>query len=154
MATSLLFPDARAGLPELPPQTNGIQFTVHGIAQPQGSSRAFIPKGWSRAVITSANPKNASWREEVASQAINAMMGKLVMEGAIFLVVEFYFERPKSLKKSAIYKITKPDCDKLVRSVCDAMSGIVFRDDSQVVQITCRKAFGSPARAEIQVREL
>lgn len=140
-------------LPFLPTVSSGIQFTVHGIAQPQGSSRAFVPKGWTRPIITSANPKNSSWRQEVASQAINAMMGKAVLAGAVELVVNFYFDRPKSQKK-AMYKTSRPDCDKLVRSVADAMTGIVYQDDSQIVVMTCRKAYGSPARAEIQVREL
>jgi Holliday junction resolvase RusA-like endonuclease len=138
---------------ELTQDPNGIQFTVLGVPQPQGSSKAFIPKGWTRAIITSANAKNKPWRQETASCAINAMIGRAFMDGAVELVVDFYFDRPKSQKKS-LYKTTKPDVDKLIRSVSDAMTGIVFRDDSQIVQIISRKAFGSPARAEIQVREL
>jgi len=82
-----------------------------------------------------------------------AMSGNPVWEGAVSLTVDFYFDRPKAQKK-AIYKTTKPDVDKLVRSIADALTGIVFGDDAQVVQMTCRKAYGSPARAEIQVREL
>lgn len=104
-------------------------------------------------VVTSDNPKNKSWRQEASSQAINTMMGKVLMAGAVELIVDFYFDRPKSQKK-AVYKTSRPDCDKLVRSVADAMTGIVYQDDSQIVIMTCRKTYGSPARAEIQVREL
>ena len=34
-----------------------IQFTVYGRPEPQGSTRAFIPKGWKRATVTSDNPE-------------------------------------------------------------------------------------------------
>lgn len=131
---------------------NGIQFTVLGIPQPQGSTRAFMRPGMKFPVVTSDNAKNKPWRQETASFALMAMTGE-PWEGAISLIVDFYFDRPKSQKK-ALYKTTKPDVDKLARSIGDALTGIVFRDDSQVVQLTCRKAYGSPARAEIQVRQL
>lgn len=134
-------------------QDNGIQFTVLGNPQPQGSTRAFIPKGWNRAIITSDNPKNKSWRQETASQAINAMNGREMFMGAVELVADFYFDRPTS-KKKALHKITKPDVSKLARSVEDAMTGIVYKDDSQIVSETVRKHFGLPARVEIQVRQL
>lgn len=137
----------------LGPRNEGIQLTVYGDPQPQGSTRAFMRPGMKYPVVTSDNPKNKSWRQEVASQAINSMLGRAVFTGAIMLTVNFYFERPKSQKK-AIYKTTRPDCDKLVRSIADAMTGIVYGDDSQIVQMIARKAFGSPARAEIQVAEI
>jgi Holliday junction resolvase RusA-like endonuclease len=131
----------------------GIQFTVLGIPQPQGSMKAFIPKGWARAVLTSDNAKNKPWRQETASCALDAMMGKAVMTGAVELVADFYFDKPKS-KKKAQFKLTKPDVSKLTRSVEDAMTGIVYQDDSQIVSEIVRKHYGSPARAEIQVRQL
>jgi Holliday junction resolvase RusA-like endonuclease len=81
------------------------------------------------------------------------MDGKHPWDGPVELVVDFYFDRPKSQKK-AIYKTTKPDVDKLARLVADSLTGVVFKDDAQVVQMICRKDYGSPARAEIQVRQL
>ena len=141
----------------IPPQErecNGIQFTVLGVAQPQGSTRAFIPKGWNRAIITSDNPKNKSWRQETSNEAMIAMQGKPMMEGPVELIADFYFDKPKSTKKSVVHKITKPDVSKLARSCEDAMTGIVYKDDSQIVSETVRKHFGLPARAVIQVRQL
>jgi len=134
-------------------EPNGIQFVVYGVPQPQGSTRAFMRPGMKFPIVTSDNPKNKPWRQETASCAMIAMSGKPVWEGAVSLTVDFYFDRPKAQKK-ALYKTTKPDVDKLVRSIADALTGIVFGDDARVVQMTCRKAYGSPARAEIQVREL
>lgn len=130
-----------------------VEFTVYGIPQPQGSSKAFIPKGWSRAIITSANAKNKPWRQQVSGMALDAMQGLAIAPRAsgVSVTCHFYFDRPKSVKKIGP-KTTKPDSDKLARSVLDALTGIVFEDDSQVTDLQVTKAFGSPARAELKIR--
>jgi len=130
-----------------------IQFTVIGIPQPQGSARAFVPKGWNRAVITGANSKNKPWRQEVSGMADNAMQNLSIVgkPKPVLVKCDFFFDRPKSQKK-VLHKTTKPDLDKLLRSVLDAMTGIVFEDDSQVVACEITKGFGQPARVEITVR--
>lgn len=133
-------------------------FTIFGVPQPQGSTRAFIPKGWERPIITSDNSKLKPWRQELAQTAMVAMRGcgaKMAARGVpISISLTFYFERPKSEKKSAIHKVTKPDLDKLLRAVLDGLTGIVYADDGQVCVAECRKLFGSPARLEIQVSTL
>jgi Holliday junction resolvase RusA-like endonuclease len=132
-----------------------VKFTVLGVPQPQGSSRAFIPKGWSRAIITSANPKNKSWRQEVAGAALCEMKEhKPSGRGMpMRVMLAFYFQRPKSVKVLA-EKTTKPDIDKLCRSAIDALTGIAFEDDSQVTELFATKAFGNPPRVEITVSEV
>lgn len=75
--------------------------------------------------------------------------------GPVALDVIFYLPRPKShygtgknankLKNSApTYVTTNPDIDKILRSALDSLTGIAFRDDSQVVSITARKTYGNP----------
>src|ERR1035438_690465 len=102
-----------------------LTFTVHGDPVPQGSRRAFITKGWSRAVITSANKKMKPWRQEVAGTALAAMdKAAMTCAGrnvAFRLVVTFRFQKPKSVKKSVIEKVTKPDLDKNLRAIFDAL---------------------------------
>lgn len=131
-----------------------ISFTVHGTPQPQGSTRAFTPKGWKRPVLTSANKNLKPWRQDAAQMALEAMKGRPVTEDAVSVTADFYFAKPKSTPKRVAQKITKPDCDKLLRASLDAMTGIVYRDDSQVVQLVGRKRFGLPERAEISVTAL
>jgi Holliday junction resolvase RusA-like endonuclease len=50
-----------------------------------------------------------------------------------------------------VHKITRPDLDKLCRSICDSLTGTVYKDDGQVQSIELYKQFGTP-RAEITVR--
>ncbi len=134
-----------------------LTFHVHGEPIPQGSMRAFLPKGWTRPIITAANARTKPWRQEVAGAAL-AAMDKDLLDCAgknvpFRLSVTFRFQKPKSVKKTVLEKVTKPDTDKLIRSVLDALTGIVWTDDSQVVEILARKQFGSPG-AEISIEEI
>ena len=135
-----------------------LSFTVFGIPQPQGSTRAFIPHGWSRPVITSDNPKVKPWRQELAQTAMIAMSesgAKMAARGVpISISLTFYFEKSKSARKSDQWKTTRPDLDKLLRAVLDALTGIAYQDDSQVCECRVAKLFGSPARLQIEIRTL
>lgn len=133
-------------------------FIVYGMPQPQGSTRAFIPRGWTRPVITSDNSKLKPWRQELA-QTVMVAMGECgaqkVDRGVpVSIALTFYFEKPKSQRKSALHKTTKPDLDKLLRAVLDALTGIAYQDDAQVCECRVAKVFDSPARVEIEIRTL
>jgi crossover junction endodeoxyribonuclease RusA len=105
-------------------------------------------------VITSSNSKLKPWRQEIAGVAQSAMRLSnfgLLENVPVAVEAAFYFDKPKSAKKSLKYKITKPDCDKLLRGLFDALTGIVFKDDAQIVECSLRKDFGTPSRVEVSV---
>lgn len=135
-----------------------LTFQVYGEPIPQGSTRAFIPKGWTRPIITAANKKTKPWRQEIAGAALAAMEKDLLdcagKNVAFRLTVTFRFQKPKSVKKTVLEKVTKPDTDKLIRSVLDALTGIVWTDDSQVVEILARKQFGIQPGVDIIIEEI
>lgn len=119
-----------------------IEFVILGVPQPQGSIRAFLPKGTSRPVLTSTNTKLKPWRQDVGWIAKDAMntagLKPFKRPIAIRLEAKFYFPRPKSEKK-AMFKTTKPDQDKLLRALCDALTGICYEDDAQIAQSSVSK---------------
>lgn len=142
-----------------------VRFTVVGLPQPAGSKRAFPFKkksGGLGVAVSDANPKAKSWQHAVASAC--PTVGEL-LTGPLQLTVWFFMPRPQGhyrtgaraaeLKESAPSRhTTRPDATKLLRGVEDALSGVLWRDDSQVVQQTVFKDYGSPARAEIYVEQL
>lgn len=132
-----------------------IRFVVYGHPEPQGSTRAFVPRGWTRAVVTSDNPKLKPWRQQLSRCAIEALKdngGELLAKPAgIRLAVCFFIEKPASVSKSRMLPTVKPDADKLVRALLDALTGTIFEDDSQVTDIVVCKRYGLPERAEIEV---
>ncbi len=132
--------------------TRPIRFTVYGTPRPQGSTRAFIPKGWRRAIITTDNVKLKPWRQEISGAAIDATPAML--EGPVFVSLKFFLAKPKSLAKKFTEPTKKPDLDKLQRAVFDALTGICFRDDAQIVAVSAEKAYGVPERVEILINRI
>lgn len=129
-----------------------VDFIVHGHPQPQGSTKAFVPKGWIRPIITTDNKTLKPWRQDVSSQALIAMSGNQPAIDAVHVSCKFYFLRPKSVK--LVHKITKPDIDKLMRAIFDSLTGICFKDDSQIVSCQATKHFGEREYAEIEVHSM
>jgi len=138
-----------------------LSFTVHGTPQPQGSTRAFLPKGFTRPIVTSDNPNLKSWRQDVAKvalTAINDLSGEhpnpIFAKGTpVRVQARFFFAQPASVRQDHEWKTTNPDLDKLLRGICDSLKQAgVYYDDSQVANFDgSGKFFGLPERAEISV---
>ncbi len=124
-----------------------INFFVAGRAAPQGSKRHV---GGGRMVEMSKRLK--PWRADVGREASIAMRGEEMAQGPVWVSLDFTFDRPKGHFRTGRYAAllrgtsptshtTQPDLDKLIRSTCDALTGIVFKDDSQVYRISATKRY-------------
>jgi Holliday junction resolvase RusA-like endonuclease len=141
-----------------------ISFFVPGIPRPGGSKRAFVNKKTGRAMIVEDCKKNPEWRSDCKSFALQAYSGP-PLTGALFLKVFFFLPRPKShfgtgqktndIKASSpLYPTVKPDCTKLIRALEDALTGVIWRDDSQIVtQIIQKRYGGERAGALVEIYE-
>lgn len=49
---------------------------------------------------------------------------------------------------------SRPDLDNVVKSVTDALNGVVYLDDSQIVGIAATKSYGTPEGVAVTVREV
>jgi Holliday junction resolvase RusA-like endonuclease len=127
--------------------TQLLHWFVEGVPIPQGSKTAMVVNG--RAVMFEANKKHKAWREHV-----KATIGSLESPSTQPVRVElvFWFERPKTVKRE--FMSVKPDIDKLSRSVLDALTGAVLKDDSQVVILNARKEYGDKPGVLIRVMEI
>lgn len=119
-----------------------IKFVVYGDPLPKGSARAFVPKGWSRPIITSATKGLKQWESKIAAAAGSQANGTLLM-GPLTLTIDFYLARPKSLPKKTAHHIKRPDLDKLIRGATDALTGVIWKDDAQVYTVTATKAYAA-----------
>lgn len=121
------------------PATRSIRFSVVGIPQPQGSTKGFVQNG--RAIITSANKGLKPWRQDVAAAALEYAPPE-PLEGPVLVMLDFYMPCPKSLpKRRRVEPTKKPDLDKLIRGILDALTFIAFKDDSQVISIFAEKHY-------------
>ena len=117
-----------------------IQFTVYGDPAPKGSVRPFVPKGWTRPIVTSATKGLKAWEGKIAAAAGAQANGTLLTDPVIVRIA-FFLSRPKSKKSGPIPHTTRPDLDKLIRGATDALTGIVWKDDAQAVEIRATKAY-------------
>lgn len=124
-----------------------VSFTVAGTPAPGGSKTAFRTAS-GRTVVVDACKRNRSWRGSVAAAAASAMTGRQPLFGPLYLTVLIYMPRPKShyrrdeLRADAPYwHEVRPDATKLLRAIEDAMTGIVWVDDSQVVRQWVEKRY-------------
>lgn len=137
-----------------------VKFTVFARPEPQGSTKGFLLRGKfgakDRVILTSANKKLKPYRQELTNTAMvslnelgiqRPMADKHVPVSVVF---DFYFEKPASIPKKRKHIAVKPDLDKICRSTLDSLTGILYKDDAQVVEISVRKHYGLPERAEIQ----
>lgn len=66
----------------------------------------------------------------------------------------FYFKPPKSLKGSPVYKITRPDIDNCGKALQDALTGILWADDSLIAVRHSFKLYSDTPKIRISVATL
>jgi Holliday junction resolvase RusA-like endonuclease len=153
---------------ERPAETRELRFTVIGVPIPQGSTKSFVVRrkrdGKLAAVTTGDNPQTKGWRQTIAEAAGRALLREhnvgIYFTGAIRFDCVFYLPRPGKYltvkyAARAVPHLTRPDLSKLLRAAEDALSAVVWGDDSQIVSLRGEKkycAWGESPRAEIAVR--
>jgi crossover junction endodeoxyribonuclease RusA len=124
-------------------------FTVWGIAAPQGSKR-HVGKG----VMLESSDRVRPWRQDVRFAALEERPPNWDMATPMRLDLVFWYPRPAShygtrngisyLKANAPIEPVSArigDIDKLQRAVFDALTGVAYLDDRQVVEVEARKAY-------------
>lgn len=125
-----------------------ILLTIIGNPQPQLRPR-FSRRG--NFVKVYDPEKSRSWKETVKWQAIEQKA--TVLQGALKMNLLFCFTRPKSLPKKIIAHTKKPDLDNCVKCIKDALEGVCYERDSQIMELQAMKIYSDRPRVEIQIFE-
>ncbi len=88
--------------------------------------------------------------------------GQPRLEGALMLELNLYFPIPKSTRKKdasamrtgGIRPTKRPDLDNILKAVSDALNGIAYRDDSQIVGAVVQKFYSDEPRAEVEIKKI
>lgn len=123
-----------------------MRMIVPGQPQGKGRARAFM-RGSHIGHYTPE--KTRSYEGVIATLAMEAMKGQPPSLLALSLDLVLGFEIPRSWPQwkaraaamGDIAPTTKPDADNVVKAVKDALNGIAWRDDCQVVQVSVRKEY-------------
>lgn len=128
--------------------SQSITFKIRGLPEPKGSMKAFLPKGAKFPVVTTTNRSLRSWETLVrqgASREAERANWKMPQRGIpLTAYVSCVLPRPASLAKRYVSHTKKPDLDKLIRAVLDAMTGILYTDDSQITHLSATKRYTHP----------
>lgn len=63
--------------------------------------------------------------------------------GPVSVHLSFHFKRPAKSKYTKPIGCAYGDIDNLIKAVLDALNGIVFRDDNQIVTVTAAKFYNT-----------
>lgn len=143
--------------------TPPIVFHVYGLPRTKGSGRGLPfeykhgPKRGRLGVrVINDNPLTAGWERTVSTEAQRVRRPECPWtDTPIALRVIFGLPKPKSwTKKQPPYPYRRPDLDKMLRVIKDALTGVIYKDDSQVCSIVTEKVFSSSPGVDVQVRPL
>jgi Holliday junction resolvase RusA-like endonuclease len=134
--------------------------TLHFIVpgQPIGKGRPRIGKVGNHArMFTPA--KTVNYETLVAYAAQAAMKGSALFEGAVGLDLRIACQIPASWSQKKqraaaagrVLPTTKPDADNIIKAICDALNGVVWKDDVQVVDLAVTKRYALVPGVEVMV---
>jgi Holliday junction resolvase RusA-like endonuclease len=138
---------------------SAIDFTVPG--QPVAKGRPKFSRQGGMVHVRTPE-KTANYETLVKLAAGAAMGGNAPMQGPLSLMLRLYVQIPKSVTKRDRVAIAegrflptkKPDVDNCLKAIADAMNGIVYDDDAQLVTVMVVKQYSDTPRAEVGVIEL
>ena len=111
---------------------------VYGLPVAQGRPRAFkLPSGQVRVFDP---PHSRDWKRTVMAQVL-ACRPERLLAGPLEGEMDFYVPRPKSIPKRRLYPEVKPDLSNYLKGTEDALRGLVFSDDSQIVRLRLSKLY-------------
>ena len=135
-----------------------VTFTVDGT--PVGKQRArYARRG--NFVQTYTPEKTRTYESLIKEKAIEAMGSSEPLETPVTLYLYIRVPTPKSYSKKLTeaclngseQPIRKPDASNILKSVEDGMNSVVYKDDSQIVNIHVTKVYSSQAGVDICVKE-
>lgn len=107
-------------------------------------------------------PKKTKDYEELVQDVYKLQVGEDLGESALLVEIDFYFTIPKSYTKKRRMAIErgeeaytkKPDLDNLAKTITDALNGLAYKDDSQIIEMRLKKLYSSEDKVVVAIEEL
>lgn len=130
------------------------QLTIDGVPVAKGRPRlgrygTYTPK------------KTQEYEEYVKACWVSKYGAIQPAEQPLEVNIVFYMPIPKSYSKKQKVEILsgrlkhtkKPDIDNLIKSVLDALNGLAYADDSQIIKVTAVKRYAETGSTELTIKE-
>ena len=117
-----------------------LNVSVDGIPVPQGSMVR------TKFGVRHSKPESIALFRSQIGLAVRAAADEqgvvLPLEGPLMLSALFVLPRPPSAPKRRVWPTVKPDSDKILRALCDALTQCgAWMDDAQVVEMVAGKRY-------------
>ena len=124
-----------------------IEFTVN--SKPQGKARARTFYDHRLGKMKSVTPIQTKFYEELIRWSYAEAGGEYMGEKLMQVDIRAFYPIPKTWSKKKkqaaasgeLRPTTKPDCDNVIKVVLDALNGVAYYDDKQVVCVSCSKYY-------------
>ncbi len=141
---------------------NLISFTIPGEPQGKARARTFYNK-FAGKITTMTPEKTVNYEaliklmfEQVRPEDFTPYMGEVKMS------IRAFYGIPKSANKenkqlmlsNQIRPTKKPDADNCAKVVSDALNGIAYKDDTQVVELIVTKHYSEVPRVEVELQKI
>jgi Holliday junction resolvase RusA-like endonuclease len=129
-----------------------VTLRVLGKPATKGSTVSFVGTG-GRVVTKTDSARLVPWTDAVrwaAREAGMTLTSTAAVPGAV--AITFVCVKPKATKRA--HPIVRPEIDKWTRAALDALTGMAYHDDAQVVRLTAEKRYGEAWVTAITVSEL
>lgn len=120
---------------------------------PQARPRFFVRYSGFRRFVGAYDPDKCKTYKEVIAWHARTEAFRQGLQNPVGgpISIKLIFQMGKNGKE--VYHTKKPDIDNLAKAVKDALKGIIYADDSQIVEAHLFKQYGEPmVRIEIQTK--
>lgn len=139
-------------------------FVIEGKPQGKARARTFYNPKLGR--VQSMTPENTVLYENLVKQSFTQQTAEDVRwfnKEPLVICITAYYPIPASTTKKdrqliAIGKLLptkKPDADNVAKVICDALNGVAYGDDTQIIKLVVLKAYteGQP-RVQVYIEEI
>lgn len=138
-----------------------ISFEIPG--SPQGKARPRVVRAKNGMSMTYTPDKTVAYEELVRLRFKAAAQGfRFPDDAQLAIQITAYYPVPKSKSKriradmiaGAIRPTKKPDCDNVIKIICDALNELAYKDDSQIVTTQMAKYYAEVPRTVVKIMEV
>lgn len=110
-----------------------------------------VPKGrprFTRSGMAYTPAKSRAFETELSYMARAQYRGK-PLEGALQVHIRCQMIKPKTVRRE--YPSVKPDGDNFLKAISDALNGVLWVDDAQIVDLSISKRYGPKGKITVSV---
>ena len=136
-----------------------VSFIVPG--NPQGKARPRVCRINGKSMTYT--PKKTVKYEKLIRASYNAVSGaKFEKNVPLEMHILALFYLPKGSTKrfinaalnNEVYPVKKPDCDNIIKVICDALNGLAYHDDSQVCRVYFEKTYAQIPCVKVEIKAI